>query len=186
MTRSFPLLLLGSVLIGFGNASNQLSRYAAADLFPASRRASAIGIVVWGATFGAVIGPNLVGWAGQLGESIGLPPLAGAYLLPIIFVGSAAVLSFAMLRPDPYRLADQSDLGADDRSTVVSLRAVLAHPNVPVAMVSLITGPGRDDPDHDHDPAPHDRARPRPDRGRDRHQRPHLRDVRPVPRSPAG
>ncbi|MFL5642001.1 MAG: MFS transporter, partial [Chloroflexota bacterium] len=52
VTRSFPLLLLGSVLIGFGNASNQLSRYAAADLFPASRRASAIGIVVWGATFG--------------------------------------------------------------------------------------------------------------------------------------
>jgi MFS family permease len=139
VTRSFPLLLLGSVLIGFGNASNQLSRYAAADLFPASRRASAIGIVVWGATFGAVIGPNLVGWAGQAGESIGLPPLAGAYLLPIIFVGSAAVLSFGMLRPDPYRLADRSDLGADDRSTAVSLRAVLAHPNVPIAMVSLIT-----------------------------------------------
>jgi MFS family permease len=139
VTRSFPLLLLGSVLIGFGNASNQLSRYAAADLFPASRRASAIGIVVWGATFGAVLGPNLVGWAGQLGESIGLPPLAGAYLLPIAFVGSAALLSFGMLRPDPYRLADQSDLGADDRSTAVSVRAVLAHPNVPVAMVSLIT-----------------------------------------------
>ncbi|MFL5682200.1 MAG: MFS transporter [Chloroflexota bacterium] len=139
VTRSFPLLLLGSVLIGFGNASNQLSRYAAADLFPASRRASAIGIVVWGATFGAVLGPNLVAWAGEVGESIGLPPLAGAYLLPILFVGSAAVLSFAMLRPDPYRLADRSELGADDRSTAVSLRAVLAHPNVPIAMVSLIT-----------------------------------------------
>ncbi len=139
VTRSFPLLLVGSVLIGFGNASNQLSRYAAADLYPVARRASAIGIVVWGATFGAIIGPNLVGWAGQVGESIGLPPLAGAYLLPIIFVGSAAILSFVLLRPDPYRLADRTDLGADDRSTAVSLRAVLARPNVPVAMVSLIT-----------------------------------------------
>ena len=74
---------------------------------------------MWGATFGAIIGPNLVGWAGQFGETIGLPPLAGAYLLPIAFVGSAAVLSFALLRPDPYRLAAQSDLGADDRSTAV-------------------------------------------------------------------
>ena len=48
-----------------------------------ARRASAIGIVVWGATFGAVIGPNLVGFAGGLGESLGLPPYAGAYLLPV-------------------------------------------------------------------------------------------------------
>src|SRR5436190_302235 len=89
-----------------------------------------------GLSSGYVIGPNLVAWAGDVGESIGLPPLAGAYLLPIVFVGSAAILSFAMLRPDPYRLADRSDLGADDRSTAVSLRAVLAHPNVPIAMVS--------------------------------------------------
>ena len=30
-----PLLLVGTFLIGFGNASNQLSRYVAADLYPA-------------------------------------------------------------------------------------------------------------------------------------------------------
>src|SRR6478752_1265653 len=81
---SLPLLLVGTTLIGFGNASNQLSRYAAADLYPATRRATAIGIVVWGATFGAVVGPNLVGFAGEAGQSIGLPPYAGAYLLPIV------------------------------------------------------------------------------------------------------
>src|SRR5512143_948854 len=56
---SLPLLLLGTVLIGFGNASNQLSRYVAADLYEPARRASALGIVVWGAPVGAVIGPNL-------------------------------------------------------------------------------------------------------------------------------
>ena len=95
-------------MIGFGNSSNQLSRYTAADLYPTARRASAIGIVVWGATFGAVVGPNLVGPAGDLGVAIGLPPLAGAYLLPMLFVGSAAVLSLVMLRPDPYQLADRS------------------------------------------------------------------------------
>ncbi len=54
--RSFPLLLLGTVLIGFGNAANQLSRYVAADLYPSVRRASAIGLVVWGSTIGAIVG----------------------------------------------------------------------------------------------------------------------------------
>ncbi len=138
--RAFPLLLIAMLLIGFGNASNQLSRYAAADLYPVSRRASAIGLVVWGATFGAILGPNLIGIAGTVGGSIGLPPLAGAYLLPIVFVGAAAMVSFALLRPDPYRLADQSDAGPDDGSTTTSLRRIMARPNVPVAIVALITG----------------------------------------------
>ena len=60
ITRSFPLLLLGTVLIGFGNTSNQLSRYAAADMVPLARRASAISLVVWASTVGSVIGPSLV------------------------------------------------------------------------------------------------------------------------------
>jgi hypothetical protein len=82
ITRSLPLLLLGTVLIGFGNSSNQLSRYVAADLFPDARRASAIGLVVWGATFGAVVGPNLIAWADSVAKGLGFPTLAGGYLLP--------------------------------------------------------------------------------------------------------
>ncbi|MEO6349220.1 MAG: MFS transporter, partial [Candidatus Limnocylindrales bacterium] len=62
---SFPILLIGCLAIGFGNSSNQLSRYAAADMYPSTRRASAIGIVVWAATVGAVIGPNLVQVSGD-------------------------------------------------------------------------------------------------------------------------
>ncbi|MEA2609390.1 MAG: hypothetical protein QOJ75_1633, partial [Chloroflexota bacterium] len=107
VARSMPLLLVGMVLIGFANSANQLSRYTAADLYPPARRASAIGIVVWGATVGAVVGPNLVGWAGDLGQRFGLPALAGIYLVPVVFVGVAAILSYAMLRPDPYTLADR-------------------------------------------------------------------------------
>jgi MFS family permease len=139
--RSLPLLLLGTVLIGFGNSSNQLSRYVAADLFPGARRASAIGLVVWGATFGAVVGPNLLGWADAFGEDLGLPALAGAYLLPVIFVGAAAVLSFVLLRPDPYALADETDLAltAGD-NTQVALMRVLRRPRVPAAIAALVAG----------------------------------------------
>jgi MFS family permease len=142
ITMSLPALLLGTVLIGFGNSSNQLSRYVAADLATPDRRASAIGLVVWGATIGAVAGPNLVAPAGRVAVAVGLPELAGPYLVPIVFVGAAALLSFLMLRPDPYQLADPSARHDDDadRSVAVSLASVLARPSVPIAMVSLIAG----------------------------------------------
>ena len=141
VSRSLPMLLIGMALIGFGNSSNQLSRYVAADLFPVARRASAIGLVVWGATFGAVLGPNLVGWAGEIGEGIGLPALAGAYLLPVVFVGAAAALSFALLRPDPYALADDTeDEPSVAESGQIPLERILRRPQVPIAIAALVAG----------------------------------------------
>jgi MFS family permease len=142
LASSLPLLLVGTCLIGFGNSSNQLSRYAAADLYPDDRRASAIGLVVWGATVGAIVGPNLVAPAGMAAMSVGLPELAGPYLVPVVFTGAAALLSFTLLRPDPYALADESARPDPslDRSPVVSLASVMRRPHVPVAIVALITG----------------------------------------------
>lgn len=151
VTRSLPLLLLGTLAIGFGNSSNQLSRYTAADMFPIAHRASAIATVVWGATIGAVIGPNLVGPAGPLAVAIGLPALAGPYLVPALFVGAAAVLSFVLLRPDPYELADGGPratrrlpaTGADPAPPTddgPSLASLLARPTVLVAIVALLIG----------------------------------------------
>ncbi|MEO5883986.1 MAG: MFS transporter [Candidatus Limnocylindrales bacterium] len=142
ITASLPMLLAGTFLIGFGNASNQLSRYVAADLFPSDRRASALGIVVWGATVGAVVGPNLAAPAAAWAATLGLPGLAGAYLVPALFVGTATVLTLLSLRPDPYALADVSsrhDHPDAVRSTAGSLRSVLARPSVPVAIVALVT-----------------------------------------------
>jgi MFS family permease len=140
---SLPLLLIGTVLIGVGNSANQLSRYVAADLAPPDRRASAIGLVVWGATIGAVAGPNLAAPAGRVALALGLPELSGPYLVPMVFVGAAALLSFVMLRPDPYALADASSrhdgIGAE-RSVAVSVASVLSRPNVPVAIVALVAG----------------------------------------------
>lgn len=138
--RSLPLLLLGTLFIGFGNASNQQSRYAAADLFPPSRRASAIGIVVWGATVGAVVGPNLVQLSGELAERAGVPLLVGPYLVPVLFVGLAAILSFTFLRPDPYELADAASISHDGLPSAAPLREILSRPAVVAAIVALITG----------------------------------------------
>ena len=139
---SLPLLLAGTILIGFGNSSNQLSRYVAADLVPENRRASAIGLVVWGATVGAVVGPNLVSFASDAAESVGLPRLAGPYLLPVLFVGAAALLSFALLRPDPYELADESARhDSEENMAAISVRLadLLRRPAVIAAIAALVT-----------------------------------------------
>lgn len=138
VVRAFPLLLVGTVLIGFANSANNLSRYAAADLVPAARRASALGLVVWGATVGAIVGPNLVSVAGTAAEAIGLPPLAGAYLLPAVFVAGAALLSFALLRPDPYELADPSARLDEADGDGDPIRALLRRPTVWISLVALV------------------------------------------------
>jgi MFS family permease len=141
IVRSFPMFLLGTILIGFGNSANQLSRYAAADLYEPNRRASALSLVVWGATVGAVIGPNLVAPAGTAAVAVGLPALSGAYLVPILFVGPAAILTFLRLRPDPYALADTSDTsGRDLAPGTTSMEWLLRRPHVPVSIVALIAG----------------------------------------------
>ena len=134
------LLLAGSVLIGIANSSNQLSRYTAADLFPADRRASAIGTVVWASTVGAVIGPNLVDPSGRVAEALGLPVLAGPYLVPIVLVGLAAIGSFVFLRPDPYELADASSVITADHAAAAPLAEIIRRPAVIAAVVALVAG----------------------------------------------
>lgn len=141
--RSFPLLLLGTFLIGFGNSSTNLSRYAAADLVPPNRRAVAIGLVVWGSTVGGLIGPTLVPLAGAIAPALGLPTLAGPYLIPILFVSLAAAVSWFFLRPDPFAIADESTIHIPiegDATPEISVREVFGQPAVVAAMAALITG----------------------------------------------
>jgi MFS family permease len=140
LTRSFPLLLLGTTLIGFGNASNSLSRYTAADMVRTDRRAAAIGTVVWASTVGSVVGPTLVPIAGELAAQAGLPPLAGPYLVPVLFVGLAAILSFVFLRPDPYELADEDAiaLAVPGDTTTERVWTIIRRPGVAAAIVALV------------------------------------------------
>ena len=140
VAASLPLLLVGSLLIGFGNSSNQLSRYAAADLYPADRRATALSTVVWATTIGAVVGPNLVGPSGAFATSVGLPANAGPYLVPIILVGLAAIVSFAFLRPDPYELADHASTVQPGDAPAAPLAQILVRPAVLISIVALVVG----------------------------------------------
>jgi len=90
---SFPLLIAGSFLLGFGNAATTLSRYAAADMYPAVRRAGAVGLVVWGSTLGAVAGPNLVAPANAIGAALDWPRFSGGFAMAVGFLLLAAVVA---------------------------------------------------------------------------------------------
>jgi MFS family permease len=138
--RSFPLLILGTFVIGFGNSSNNLSRYAAADLVSPNRRAVAIGLVVWGSTVGGIVGPSLVPVGQQIAPLFGLPELAGPYLIPIAFVSIAALMTFVLLRPDPFALAHESTVHIDTGAPRTSVREVLLRPAVLAAVAALIAG----------------------------------------------
>ncbi len=94
LTWSFVLLLVGALVIGFGNAAINLSRYAAADLYPPLGRATAVSIVVWGSTVGAVLGPNLVGPANTAGEALGLPRFAGGFGMAVLLLAIASLVAF--------------------------------------------------------------------------------------------
>ena len=99
--RVFPLLLLGVVLIGAGNAGNLQSRFAATDLAAADRRGRDLGTVVWATTVGGVVGPLLLTPGEAFGQMIGMPPLTGAYAFSIVAQVGAFLLYVVALRPDP-------------------------------------------------------------------------------------
>ncbi len=103
--RFFPFLMLGMALYGGGTTAGLQSRYAAIDLALPARRGRTLSMVVWSTTIGAVVGPNLVGPAGRLGEWVGIEPLAGPLLFGAVALLAAAALVWVLLRPDPLVLA---------------------------------------------------------------------------------
>ncbi|MBE1515796.1 MFS transporter [Nesterenkonia halotolerans] len=102
-----PMLFLALFVYGAGTATNLQARYAGTDLAPDSRRATAISIAMVATTLGAVAGPNLVEPLGDLARSMGIPPLAGPFLLAAAAYLAAGVILFVFLRPDPFLLAKE-------------------------------------------------------------------------------
>jgi MFS family permease len=138
---SFSLLITGVFVLGVGNSANALTRYVAADLQPPPRRATMIGWIVWSGTVGAVLGPNLLAPADEVGVSSGLPPLAGPYLASTLTFLGAAVLYLIMLKPDPGPLSFMSNDGETrPAATRTPVSRLFRTPRVRVASVALVLG----------------------------------------------
>jgi MFS family permease len=130
-----PAVLGGLVLVGAASGVALLSRTAAGDMYPTDRRARGIALVLFGAVFGAVLGPAVFSplLAGRDLDGEALAPLwlaAGAFML----VGCALV---SAVRPDPRRIAELLEHEpALSRTTDAPLRELLARPGVVPALIA--------------------------------------------------
>ncbi|MET9450460.1 MFS transporter [Streptomyces cinerochromogenes] len=99
------LLFIALFVYGAGTATNLQARYAGADLAAPAHRARAVSTVLVATTLGGVVGPNLAAPTGDLAGTLGIPALAGPFLLSGTAYASAALVLAVCLRPDPLLLA---------------------------------------------------------------------------------
>ena len=103
-TESAPAVLAGLIGVGVASGSALLARTAAGDMYPPEHRAHGIALVLFGAVFGAILGPlvfsPLLHGRELDGDTLALLWLAaGGFML----VALAIVL---FVRPDPKRIAE--------------------------------------------------------------------------------
>ena len=127
---SLPLLFVSLFVYGAGTATNLQARYAGADLAPAHRRGFGTSMAMVATTLGAVVGPNLIAPLGHLADSLGIPALAGPFLLAAAAYGAAGMVLLALLRPDPFLLARR--LAADEAA-----QSTTPDPDTPVPTVEI-------------------------------------------------
>jgi MFS family permease len=145
IVSSFGLLIVGALLLGSATAANSQARFAATDLATADTTARALSIVVWATTIGAVLGPNLIGGAGDAADAVGLPELGGAFVLAAAGTGLAAAYLHWKLRPDPLLLSRELATEAEGIAVPTGPRrhalAILRdHPRAIGGMVAVAAG----------------------------------------------
>jgi MFS family permease len=140
--RSTPLVILGFALTGAASGIALLIRTAAGDMYPPERRARGISYVLFGAVFGAILGPAVFGplFHGRDVE-------ASALTVPWLAAGGISIVALglvALVRPDPKRIAELiagHEPGAV-RPPVAPLREIVGRPGVRPAMLTALASFG--------------------------------------------
>jgi MFS family permease len=135
------LVVTGFVLIGIAQGTVILARTAAADMVPPSRKARAISYALFGALFGAAMGP-LVFRPLFAGKELALDSL----VVPWLAAGGIALIGLLLalaIRPDPRTIAlalaaggdgqDEQDEGHDEAAPLLD---ILRRPGVGTALVA--------------------------------------------------
>ncbi|MGE7623241.1 MFS transporter [Viridibacillus sp. NPDC096237] len=152
-TNNIILLFASLLIYGAGTATNLQARYAGTDLANSTQRATAVSIAMVSTTFGAVAGPNLVSVMGGLAISIGIPPLAGPFILGAVAFTIAGLVLLIFLRPDPFIVAKaiaeaketniSNNLNSDSTTQAVNKRGIVVGATImvltQVVMVSIMT-----------------------------------------------
>jgi MFS family permease len=136
---STAAVLIGLPCVGAASGVALLARTAAGDMYPRARRARGIGLVLFGAVFGAILGPAVFSplFAGKEldADSLVLPWLAaGGFMI----VGLALVLG---VRPDPRRIAEALAASEPDPpapAPPAPLREIVRRPGVVPALLAAL------------------------------------------------
>ncbi|WP_409175917.1 MFS transporter [Brevibacillus fortis] len=154
VANSIVLLFASLILYGAGTATNLQARYAGTDLAKPKQRATAVSIAMVSTTFGAVAGPNLVEVMGRFATSIGVPALAGPFILGAAAFILAGLVFWVLLRPDPFIVSkaiaeaqqvDQSSpscmnenhLASNNRGIIVGATVMILTQIVMVAIMTM-------------------------------------------------
>jgi MFS family permease len=135
---SAPVVVAGFALVGVSQGTILLARAAAADMYPPARRARGISYVLFGALFGAALGPLVFRplFAGKEldTDALVVPWIAAA---GIMVIGLALVL---MVRPDPKTIAERLhfDAGGGEHEPAAPIGEIVRRPGVLTALVAAI------------------------------------------------
>lgn len=134
--------LSGFVLFGVAGATASLARTAAGDMYPPAHRARGISYIMFGAVFGAILGPTVFAPIFR-----GREVSSAALLVPWLAAGAmmlVAAVTVLNVRPDPKRIAEaiEKSLGltTNARTEAAPLGDILRRPGVvPAMMASVIS-----------------------------------------------
>ena len=140
--RSTLAVIGGFILIGASGAVTLLIRTAAGDMYPPARRARGISLVLFGAVFGAILGPSVFGplFAGKdvSADTLTVPWLVAAGL-SLVTCGLALTV-----RPDPKLIAERISAGGPDPAPTGSapIREIIRRPGVIPSMLAAVASFG--------------------------------------------
>jgi MFS family permease len=133
---SAVLVCAGLALVGASASVVQLSRAAAAEMFPPERRARGMSFVLFGAVSGAVWGPLVFGplfaHRSTLAHALAAPWLIG---IPFMLAGLAVA---SLVRPDPKDISASYPSVHDDGGPAAPLREILRRPGIIAAIVAVV------------------------------------------------
>lgn len=141
-TELLPVFLLGLFLYGNGQASNLLARYAATDLAEPDERSRAMSRIVFASTFGAVLGPLLIGPTERAGQDwFGLHKYTGPWLFSSLFFTAAMINTALRLRPDPLIAAGGVTPAGAARKPLrigATIQSISRHPQARLAVIAMV------------------------------------------------
>ncbi len=138
-TGSAAAVVIGMALTGGAGGVALLARTAAGDMYPPERRARGIAYVLFGAVFGAILGPAVFGPM-FAGKDVDLDSLT----VPWLAAGGIALLALTVslfIRPDPKRIAELLGAAKEEQRPLepaAPLGEILRRPGVLPALLAAL------------------------------------------------